>query len=88
MGIQRYNFSTIALEVARSTLMKIHGPETEPNLLNTIDKFDRSAFPIRLRHQKTDRVAVSPARSPSVAPPQNDYKPATVASGSILKIVD
>ncbi|MEG4810254.1 hypothetical protein QUA82_21005 [Microcoleus sp. F8-D3] len=88
MGIQRYNFSTVGIEIARSTLMKIHGPATEPNLLNTIDKFDRSAFPIRLRHQNTDRVAVSPARSPSVAAPQNEYKPATLASGSILKILD
>ncbi|MEG4285387.1 hypothetical protein QUB68_19860 [Microcoleus sp. A006_D1] len=36
MGIQRYNFSTIALEVARSTLMTIHRPKTQPNSLNTI----------------------------------------------------
>ncbi|MCC3530222.1 MAG: hypothetical protein JGK21_19495 [Microcoleus sp. PH2017_22_RUC_O_B] len=48
MGIQRYDFSTIALEVARSALMTIHGPKTQPNLLNTIDQFKRSAFPIRV----------------------------------------
>ncbi|MEG4346922.1 hypothetical protein QUB70_27125 [Microcoleus sp. A003_D6] len=64
MGIQRYNFSTIALEVARSTLMKIHGPKTKPNLLNTIDKFDRSAFPIRLRHQKTVSSGCQPSPQP------------------------
>ncbi|MCC3561278.1 MAG: hypothetical protein JGK26_19475 [Microcoleus sp. PH2017_27_LUM_O_A] len=51
MGIQRYDFSTIALEVARSALMTIHGPKTQPNLLNTIDQFKRSAFPIRLQNR-------------------------------------
>ncbi|MEG4803603.1 hypothetical protein QUB63_30815 [Microcoleus sp. ARI1-B5] len=38
-GIQRYDFSTIALEVARSLLMTIQGRPTKPILLNTDDKF-------------------------------------------------
>lgn len=54
--------------------MTIYGPKTEPNLLNTIDKLDRSAFPIRLQHQKTDLVAANQARGPSVAP-KHEYRP-------------